>query len=75
MFILEGMRAAWARSTGADQLTVRQLKRMFDAADGSGSNGRDGEHQPSQGLTGLCVHAYTPASLLTPTDHCTVACT
>ena len=58
MFILEGMRAAWARSTGADQLTVRQLKRMFDAADGSGSNGRDGEHQPSQGWP-LCACVHT----------------
>eukprot|EP01043_Picozoa_sp_COSAG02_P045387 COSAG02_NODE_4142_length_5722_cov_21.915526_4_plen_70_part_00 len=43
--VLEAIRTAWERSTGGDWLTRQQLKRMFDAADGSGSNGRNGAAQ------------------------------
>ena len=60
--VLEALQAVWKRSIGADQLTRRQLKRMFDAADGSGNNGRNGafktERSHSRGWQGS-VHGYT----------------
>lgn len=50
--VMEGLQAVWETINGADKLTKRQMKQMFDAADGSGNNGVNGavqaESQPWQ---------------------------